>query len=353
MRFILLFVLMLTALAAGRRLSVEESQFIAFQNKYNKIYSAEEYLVRFETFKSNLLNIDALNKHATTIGSDTKFGVNKFADLSKEEFKKYYLSSKTARLTDDLPMLPNLSDDIVSETPASLDWRTYGGPNYKGTPVTAVKNQGQCGSCWSFSTTGNVEGQHFLSTGTLVGLSEQNLVDCDHTCMTYENENVCNAGCDGGLQPNAYNYIIKNGGIQTEATYPYTAVDGECAFNAEKVGAKISSFAMVPQNETQIAAYLYNNGPLAIAADAEEWQFYMGGVFDFPCGQTLDHGILIVGYGAQDTIVGKNTPYWIVKNSWGADWGEAGYLKVERNTDKCGVANFVSSSIVGSSSSSN
>ncbi|KAN0037838.1 hypothetical protein ACTA71_000009 [Dictyostelium dimigraforme] len=342
MRFILLIVLMLTALAAGRRLSIEESQFIAFQNKYNKIYSAGEYLDKFETFKSNLLNIDALNKKSTAMGSDTKFGVNKFADLSKEEFKKYYMGNKAAVLTEDLPMLPYLSDETLSSIPDSFDWRTEGA-------VTNVKNQGQCGSCWSFSTTGNVEGQNFLSTGTLVGLSEQNLVDCDHTCMEYENQNVCNAGCDGGLQPNAYDYIIKNNGIQTETTYPYTAVDGKCDFNSANVGAKISSYTMVPQNETQIAAYLVEKGPLAIAADAEEWQFYIGGVFDVPCGSTLDHGILIVGFGAQETFIGRNTPYWIVKNSWGEDWGEEGYLKVERGDNKCGVADFVSTSIIDSS----
>ncbi|KAK5579957.1 hypothetical protein RB653_009646 [Dictyostelium firmibasis] len=346
MRFILLIVLMFTALAAGRRLSIEESKFIAFQNKYNKIYSADEYLVKFETFKSNLLNIDALNKKAASLKSDTKFGVNKFADLSKEEFRKSYLNGKPAIMTEDLPKFPELSDDIVSVTPTAFDWRTKGA-------VTPVKNQGQCGSCWSFSTTGNVEGQHYLAGNTLVGLSEQNLVDCDHDCMTYDNQNVCNAGCDGGLQPNAYSYIIKNGGIDFESTYPYTAVDGECKFNPANVGAKITSYAMVPQNETQIAAYLYQHGPLAIAADAEEWQFYIGGVFDLPCGQSLDHGILIVGFSAQNTIVGKNTPYWIVKNSWGEDWGEQGYLKVERGDNKCGVSDFVSSSIISASSSSN
>ncbi|KAF2073311.1 hypothetical protein CYY_005364 [Polysphondylium violaceum] len=339
MKSILLIALFI-ALASASFLTKDEVNFINFQQKYNKVYESHEYAAKFATFKSNVGLIESLNQKAKAQNSDLTFGVNKFADLSPAEFRKYYMSAVSATPSADLPMAAELSDDIINATPVAFDWREHGA-------VTPVKNQGQCGSCWTFSTTGNVEGQNFLAAkNPLVGLSEQNLVDCSNNCMEYENQKVCNAGCDGGLQPIAYEYIIQAGGIDTEQAYPYTAVDGTCKFDASSVGAKITSYTMVPTNETQIAAFLATTGPLAIAADAAEWQFYLGGVFDIPCGKSLDHGILIVGYSAQRTILGANTPYWIVKNSWGADWGEAGYLKVLRNKNECGVANFVSTSII-------
>lgn len=328
MKSILLIALCI-ALASATYLSEDEVKFINFQQKFNKIYESHEYAAKFATFKTNLAYIDSLNQKAQARKSDTKFGVNEFADLSTAEFRKFYLNAQPAVPSADLPMAPYLSDEIVGTVPTAWDWRTKGA-------VTPVKNQGQCGSCWSFSTTGNVEGQNYLAGNQLVGLSEQNLVDCSHNCMQYEGQKVCNGGCDGGLQPIAYEYIIQNNGIDTESSYPYTAVNGQCAFKSNNVGAKISNYTMIPTNETQIAAYLYTHGPLAIAADAAEWQFYLGGVFDIPCGKSLDHGILIVGFSSQRTILGDNTPYWIVKNSWGSSWGESGYLKVLRNHDECG-----------------
>nr|CAA26255.1 cysteine proteinase I precursor [Dictyostelium discoideum] len=343
MKVILLFVLaVFTVFVSSRGIPPEEqSQFLEFQDKFNKKYSHEEYLERFEIFKSNLGKIEELNLIAINHKADTKFGVNKFADLSSDEFKNYYLNNKEAIFTDDLPVADYLDDEFINSIPTAFDWRTRGA-------VTPVKNQGQCGSCWSFSTTGNVEGQHFISQNKLVSLSEQNLVDCDHECMEYEGEEACDEGCNGGLQPNAYNYIIKNGGIQTESSYPYTAETGtQCNFNSANIGAKISNFTMIPKNETVMAGYIVSTGPLAIAADAVEWQFYIGGVFDIPCNpNSLDHGILIVGYSAKNTIFRKNMPYWIVKNSWGADWGEQGYIYLRRGKNTCGVSNFVSTSII-------
>jgi len=203
-----------------------------------------------------------------------------------------------------------------------------------------------CGSCWSFSATGNIEGQWALATKKLVGLSEQNLVDCDHQCTTFENQQACDAGCEGGLQPNAYEYVIKNNGIDTEDSYPYQGVDGTCAFSTKNVGARIRNYTMISTNEDQMAAYLVQHGPIAIAADAEEWQFYIGGVFYLPCFTSLDHGILIVGYGVETDILDQTMPYWIIKNSWGADWGEDGYLRVERGDGKCGVNLYASSAMV-------
>jgi len=283
-----------------------------------------------EIFKANKARIAQLNQNGA---GHVQFGVNKFADMTPEEFKATYLNKVQAKRTADMPVADDLN---VQDIPDSFDWRDKGA-------VTAVKDQGNCGSCWAFSSTGNMEGQWFLAGNTLVSLSEQNLVDCDHECMNYDGEQSCDAGCDGGLQPNAYEYVIKTGGIDTEASYQYEGYDDTCRFSAASVGAKFRNWTMVSQDETQMAAFLVANGPIAIAADAEEWQFYVGGVFYLPCGTSLDHGILIVGYGSETDIFGQTMPFWIIKNSWGADWGESGYLRVERGVGRCGVNLFASS----------
>jgi len=309
----------------------DAEDFQAFMTTYNKQYkNAAETAQRFEIFKNNKARIAQLNQQGA---GRTKFAINKFADLTKEEFKASRLSKVHAQRTPDMPVADDLD---VSAIPDSFDWRDKGA-------VTAVKDQGQCGSCWAFSATGNMEGQWFLAGHTLTSLSEQNLVDCDHECMTYEGEQSCDAGCDGGLQPNAYHYVISNSGIDTEASYTYEGVDDTCRFKAASVGATFSNWTMISQDETQMAAYLVANGPIAIAADAEEWQFYFGGVFYIPCGTELDHGILIVGYGTETDIFGQTMPFWIIKNSWGEDWGEDGYIRVERGDGLCGVNLFASS----------
>lgn len=312
--------------------------FKEFMYKFNKKYeTAEEIEKRFSIFQQNLVKIDQMNKR----GSHATFGVTKFADLTQDEFKRMYLSTKYPKQHPaDVPVAPKFSEAQIAALPKSFDWRTLGA-------VTPVKDQGMCGSCWAFSTTGNVEGQWFLAGHKLVGLSEQNLVDCDHECSIYENTTACDAGCGGGLMPNAYKYIIKNGGIDTEASYPYEGDDDTCRYKSANRGATISNWTMVSQNEDQMMAYLVNHGPLSIAAEADEWQFYLWGVFDYPCGTDLDHGILIVGYGEEIDDFGFNIKYWIVKNSWGQDWGiENGYIWLERGVGECGLNLYVSSSSV-------
>jgi len=312
-----------------------EDDWEAFKLKYNKQYAAEDETFRFNIYIKNRELAAAMNAKAP----NTEFGETKFSDLTPEEFRLTYLSKYAAEPDATLPVAPLYSPEHIQDLPSSFDWTTKGA-------VTPVKNQGQCGSCWSFSATGNVEGQWFLAGHNLTGLSEQNLVDCDHECMIYEGEKSCDSGCSGGLQPNAFTYIIKTGGIDTESSYPYEGVDGQCRFSSNNVGATISNFTAVSSDEDQMAAYLVEHGPLAIAADAAEWQFYIGGVFDFPCGKTLDHGILITGYGVETDIWGKQLPYWIVKNSWGADWGKDGYLWIVRGKGECGLNTFVYSAIV-------
>eukprot|EP01133_Synstelium_polycarpum_P010924 gene10924-12731_t len=334
---VLTILLLVTLVAAKKKISVEEHKFIQFQHEFDKQYASQDYAAKFATFKSNLKRIDSLNKAASERQSSATFGVNEYADLSVEEFAKYYLTT-----------IPNVRDgsesvaaDLpVDDLPDSFDW------NEKGA-VTAVKNQGLCGGCWSFSATGNVEGQWFLAGNNLTGLSEQNLLDCDHECRPYLNGTTCDDGCGGGLQPNAYEYIIKNGGIDTEESYPYTSMLGKsCRFKPDNIGAKISNWTWVSSNETQMAAYLVANGPLAIAADANDWQFYIGGVFDIPCGSILTHGILITGFGSETNDFGHIKPYWIVKNSWGEVWGEKGFFKILRGSGECALNTFVTSTIV-------
>lgn len=178
-----------------------------------------------------------------------------------------------------------------------------------------------------------MEGQWFLAGHPLTEFSEQQLVDCD----------TVDQGCNGGLPSNAYEYIIKAGGIETEDNYPYTAADGTCAFSASKVAAKISNWTAVSTDEDQIAAFLVAHGPLSIGINAEWMQLYSHGISDplFCNPKSLDHGVLLTGYGVES---GKN--FWTIKNSWGPDWGEKGYYRIIRGKGKCGMNTMVTSASV-------
>jgi len=198
--------------------------------------------------------------------------------------------------------------------------------------VTGIKNQGQCGSCWAFSATGSTEGAWFLKNNKLVSLSEQQLVDCSGAYGNY--------GCDGGLMDSAFQYIIANKGIDTEDSYPYTAADGDCAFNPATVGATLASFKdITSQSETALQSAITAR-PVSVAIDASQssFQFYSSGTYYEPsCSPTqLDHGVLAVGF---DTDGG----FYIVKNSWGTDWGMSGYIQMSLGkNNNCGIATMSS-----------
>jgi len=294
-------------------------QFRAFVNKYNRVYeSLDEYERRYQIFEDNLKIIDRQNK----LDTSAKYGINKFADLSTAEFSAQYLgykpssSPKTKEITIDIPE--------NYELPSSYDWRDKGA-------VTPVYNQGQCGSCWAFSTTEAVESQWFLTKGSLLSLSPQQIVDCDAGNGDY--------GCEGGDTVTAYQYVIKAGGMETWKNYPYTAEDGTCAFQKSKIAASISSWTYITKdnNETQMQIGLVNSGPLSICVDASSWQFYVGGVVGPLCGDSLDHCVMITGYGNYTDIFGTYN-VWNVRNSWGEDWGYSGYLYVEMFGDYCGIS---------------
>jgi len=207
--------------------------------------------------------------------------------------------------------------------PASVDWVAAGA-------VTAIKNQGQCGSCWAFSTTGSVEGITKIETGVLPDLSEQQLVDCS---ASYGNN-----GCNGGLMDYAFQYIEANG-LCGETAYPYQGVTGTCQSSSctpVVPAGRLYGYKDIPQgNEGDLLpAVAQQPVSIAIEADSSAFQFYSTGVFNDPtCGTTLDHGVLIVGYGTEG---GKN--YWKVKNSWGESWGMSGYILMVRGQDECGLS---------------
>jgi len=290
-----------------------------FKTKYNKKYiTIQEEARKFNVFQQNLVKIAALNSDEH---DGAKYAINKFTDFSEQEFADFYLSKKGF----DISSYPESNRLLPRDPPPSFDWRTKGA-------VTPVKDQGQCGSCWAFSTTGNVEAVWFLKTSKLVSLSEQNLVDCDHECDP-ASPSDCDEGCNGGLMWNAFVYIIKRG-IDTEDSYKYTARDGTCKQDKGVLGANITSWEKVATNEAQMAAYISSHGPIAVALNANPLQMYSKGILDpKSCNpKDLDHGVLIVGYGNES---GKD--FWIVKNSWGKSWGESGYFRLVRGKGACGI----------------
>nr|ACG38442.1 cysteine protease 1 precursor [Zea mays] len=284
---------------------------------------------RFRVFWDNLRFVDAHNERAAEHGF--RLGMNQFADLTNDEFRAAYLGARipAARRRGTAVGERYRHGGGAEELPESVDWREKGA-------VAPVKNQGQCGSCWAFSAVSSVESVNQIVTGEMVTLSEQELVECS--------TDGGNSGCNGGLMDAAFDFIIKNGGIDTEGDYPYKAVDGKCDINRENAKVvSIDGFEDVPENDEKSLQKAVAHQPVSVAIEAggREFQLYKAGVFSGTCTTNLDHGVVAVGYGTEN---GKD--YWIVRNSWGAKWGEDGYIRMERNvnatTGKCGIAMMAS-----------
>ncbi|WOH04757.1 hypothetical protein DCAR_0624169 [Daucus carota subsp. sativus] len=285
-------------------LSIYESWLVKHHKNYNALGAKEK---RFEIFKDNLRFIDEHNKG---VNQSFKLGLNKFADLSNEEYKSMFLGGRMVRDRKGFES-DRFKYGVGDELPQSVDWREKGA-------VAPVKDQGQCGSCWAFSTVAAVEGINQIATGDLISLSEQELVDCDKGF---------NQGCNGGLMDYGFEFIVKNGGIDTEDDYPYKGVDGQCDQNRKNAKVvTINGFEDVPQNDEKSLKKAVAHQPVSVAIEAggRAFQLYESGIFNGLCGTDLDHGVVAVGYGTED---GKD--YWIVRNSWGPNWGENG---------KCGIA---------------
>ncbi|OIT34043.1 PREDICTED: cysteine proteinase RD21A-like [Nicotiana attenuata] len=279
---------------------------------------------RFEIFKDN---VRFIKEHNNSKNRTYELGLNRFADLTNEEYRAMFLGTRSdARRR--LVKSKNASHRYVfranEHLPESVDWRKKGA-------VAPIKDQGSCGSCWAFSTVAAVEGINQIVTGEMITLSEQELVDCDR---------IYNEGCDGGLMDYAFEFIISNGGIDTDTHYPYKGIDYTCDLvrkNAKVVS--IDGYEDVPANEKSLQKAVAHQ-PVSVAIDASSraFQLYSSGIFSGECGTELDHGVVVVGYGSENGV-----DYWIVRNSWGSNWGEDGYIKMERNvkdtySGKCGIA---------------
>ncbi|KAF2295049.1 hypothetical protein GH714_031246 [Hevea brasiliensis] len=265
---------------------------------------------------SNVQFIDYFNSRNLSY----KLTDNQFADMGNDEFKSIYLGYTT-----DGRKKPNLKYLNYTDLPTAVDWRKKGA-------VTPIKDQGKCGSCWAFSAVAAIEGINKIKTGKLVSLSEQELVDCD--------VDKDNQGCSGGYMEKAFAFVNKIGGLTTENNYPYNGKDNPC--EKEKIkdyAVTISGYKTVPANSEKSLQAAVGNQPVSVAIDAAgyEFQLYSGGIFSGFCGVILNHGVTAVGYGE----IGDEK-YWLVKNSWGKDWGEDGYIRMKRDSGNekgiCGIA---------------
>ena len=296
-------------------------EFQKFLIKYNKKYNTiAEYFLRYNVFKKNLQRFSQ-NK------ASYKMGINQFTDLTPTEFRKGYLNL-------DMKLVNKINYKKVSvnsknDAPESWNWVDKGvfGP---------VKDQGYCGSCWAFSAMGNIEALNTMKTKEYVALSEQQLVDCD---TEYDQ------GCNGGLMEYAFAYLVEKG-CMTEKDYPYVGYDDTCHYDESKVFLRIDSWLMLDtQDENEIKEFLYTNGPLAIAINADPFQYYTGGIIDedeWSCDpEGLNHGVVLVGYGNESGV-----DYWIIRNSWGDYWGEDGYVRVARGKGTCGVNTYVTTAVL-------
>jgi C1A family cysteine protease len=295
-------------------------EFNTFQERFEKRYnSMEEMETRFAIFRKNIINIISHNSDAN---QNFTMGVNQFSDLTPDEFRMMYVSGLKAEVGS---YGCKTFSSGASGAPSTIDWRTKGA-------VTSVKDQGQCGSCWSFSSTGAVEGAWAISKGQLTDFSEQELVDCA-TGISYGSH-----GCNGGQMEGAFKFVIENGQC-TLSSYPYTAKDGTC--QKCSAVAHISSCSDVKPNDQLSLKAAVAQQPVAVAieADTRYFQSYSGGILDSAsCGTSLDHGVLAVGYGEEN-----GQKYWLVKNSWGTTWGDKGYVKIARSDSTndagiCGIA---------------
>mmetsp|Transcript_11020 Transcript_11020/g.30954 ORF Transcript_11020/g.30954 Transcript_11020/m.30954 type:complete len:383 (+) Transcript_11020:81-1229(+) len=299
-----------------------ERAFEDFIREYGRIYhTRDEWESRFQIFSANLKFIEIENRKSHSY----VLGVNTFADQTPEEFGKDHLGMNgpaPAKLFGDLLHL-GTHKFSGQAPPASVDWSAKGA-------VTAPKNQAQCGSCWSFSTTGALEGAWQIATGKLLSLSEQQLVDCA------KNGNM---GCQGGSMDLAFAYLEKHP-VCMETSYTYKAKDGVCKESNCTVGIPkggVKGFKDVHVHDEQALLEAVAQQPVSVAIEADEmaFQLYKGGILTQKCGSKLDHGVLLVGYGTEN-----GTDYWKVKNSWGASWGEAGYIRLKRGVPKdgeCGI----------------
>ncbi|KAE9604619.1 hypothetical protein Lal_00010901 [Lupinus albus] len=293
---------------------IHEQWMIQYERSYENDFEKEK---RLKIFKENLEYIEKFNNNAN---KSYKLGLNQFSDLTKDEFISSYTGLNTDfNISRQTSFSSNIESSKVYHIPGSIDWREKGA-------VTNVKTQGGCGSCWAFAAVAAVEGYIKIKTGNLPSLSEQELVDCT------------SGGCKGAYVIDGYKHIIEKNGIATEESYPYTQTAGTCQQNKART-AQISRYITVPPNDEQQLLRAVSKQPVATHISVNgDWSAYKEGVFTGPCGTNLIHAVTIVGYGATK----EGIRYWVIKNSWGPNWGEGGFMRIQRGiSDKrglCGMA---------------
>ncbi|XP_060653871.1 procathepsin L-like [Drosophila nasuta] len=296
---------------------VLDAEFELFKVEHEKSYDDEyEEQLRLQIFKDNKKLIDRHNKRYAAGEKTYTMGVNKFTDLTQEEFKMLLLPSpNSSHSLESIDYIYNPS--AKDSLPSSIDWRRSGA-------VNPIKNQIPCGGCWAFSAVGSLESQHFIHKGKTVFLSEQNLIDC----------------CEGSRPIEALDYVKDNGGINTERSYPYKCMKHSCHYEKKNIGAEVSAVVQIQSgNEDALASAVANKGPTSVCINVDSnFQYYRSGVFNEPsCSQTINHCVVIIGYGT-DSVGGD---YWLVRNSWGEDWGENGYIRMARNrNNQCAIASY-------------
>ncbi|TMW87257.1 hypothetical protein EJD97_020201 [Solanum chilense] len=281
---------------------------------------------RFKIFKKNVEFIESFNKNGT---QRYKLAINKYADLTTEEFTTSFMGLDTSLLSqqESTATTTSFKYDSVTEVPNSMDWRKKGS-------VTGVKDQGGCGCCWAFSAAAAIEGAYQIANNELISLSEQQLLDCS----------TQNKGCEGGLMTVAYDFLLQNngGGITTETNYPYEEAQNVCK-TEQPAAVTISGYEVVPSDESSLLKAVVNQ-PISVGIAAnDEFHMYGSGIYDGSCNSRLNHAVTVIGYGTSEE---DGTKYWIVKNSWGSGWGEEGYMRIARDVGvdggHCGIAKVAS-----------
>jgi len=323
-------ILLLALALAVSATSVAElrRQFVSFQQQFNRVYATQdEFEHRFGIFSQNMKKAAQLSK----LNPRATFGVNKFSDMSHEEFSGKYLMNVDFK-NDYVAPAPKTNFSTkktnsafsCSPNPTTFDWGSCG-------VITPVYNQGQCGSCWAFSATETIESYFAIAGNPLTELAMEQIVDCD-TAGSDE-------GCNGGFPTGAYQYVESAGGIESLADYPYTAEGGEsgtCAFSQSDVVATVTGYQSI-NGETGLYQQTSSSsgGPVSVCVDASSWQTYTGGVLT-SCGDQVDHCVQLTGY----TNYGESGAYWNVRNSWAADWGENGYIWIAIGQDLCAIGDY-------------
>nr|XP_048303511.1 cathepsin R-like [Myodes glareolus] len=304
-----------------------DTEWQMWKMEYEKSYSLEEEALKRAVWEKNLKFIKHHNRENALGKNGYTMRMNAFGDMTDEEFKNTLIKFPARTHNKGKSIWKRDVGDVAF--PKFVDWRKKG-------YVTPVRKQGNCSSCWAFSVIGAIEAQVIWKIGKLTPLSVQNLVDCSKP--------QGNNGCLSGDTYNAFQYVLHNGGLEAEATYPYEGKEGPCRYNPKNSIADITGFVSLPESEDVLMVAVATIGPISVGIDASHnsFRFYEKGIYHEPncSSSTTSHGVLVVGYGFKGNETdGKK--YWTIKNSWGTKWGKKGYMKIAKDQNNhCGIASY-------------